>query len=194
MSLEPTHAPRLLPIVGVIGSGATAGADAAELGAWLAEENVHLVTGGGTGVMHAVSEAFCMARSPAHRGAILGILPCSSADRTRPKRGYPNPWVEIPIHTHLPLSGDHGQDDLSRNHLIVLTASVIIAMPGSSGTSSEVALALQYRRPIVAFLRDGGTIPDLSPAVLVESDFERVKAFVRSALARARERSTTQFR
>jgi uncharacterized protein (TIGR00725 family) len=168
----------------VIGSGASATPNAGLVGAWLAEEEVHLVTGGGSGVMDAVSEAFCRARPPGRRGAILGILPGSLDDPTREKPGYPNRWVEIAIQTHLPLSGEQGQHPLSRNHLIVLTASVIVAMPGSYGTGSEVSLAVKYGRPVVAFLEDGETIPRIPPEVPVAPDLEAVKRFVRSALGR----------
>ena len=49
-----------LPIVGVMGSGSHPHADLAEpLGRWLAAQGVHLLTGGGAGVMEAVSRAFC---------------------------------------------------------------------------------------------------------------------------------------
>lgn len=48
---------RRLPVVGVMGSGSEAHEpDASRIGRWLAEEGVHLLTGGGGGVMAAVSE------------------------------------------------------------------------------------------------------------------------------------------
>jgi uncharacterized protein (TIGR00725 family) len=173
------------PVVGVIGSGGHANANARLLGAWLAGEGVHLVTGGGSGVMSAVSEAFCRARPPARRGVIIGILPASASDRSRSPAAYPNPWVEVPVRTHLHLSGESGQSDLSRNHLVVLTSQVLVAMPGSYGTSSEVALAVKYGRPVIAFLEDGETIPALSPEIPVSADFESVKEFVLSRLGRS---------
>ena len=99
-----------LPIVGVMGSGSQSHADqAAPLGRWLAEQNVHLLTGGGGGVMSAVSRAFY--EVPNRRGVVIGIIPGDAgASSLRGRHGYPNPWVEMPIFTHLPLSGKQGTE------------------------------------------------------------------------------------
>ncbi|MHC4507097.1 MAG: SLOG cluster 4 domain-containing protein, partial [Planctomycetota bacterium] len=134
-----------LPVVGVLGSGTAPHAERARaVGQWLAHEGVHLLTGGGAGVMEAVSRAFF--EVPDRRGAVIGILP-GSADGAIPG-GYPNPWVEIAISTHLPLSGERGTDALSRNHINVLSSDVLLALPGGAGTASEVRLALRYGRPL----------------------------------------------
>jgi uncharacterized protein (TIGR00725 family) len=169
-----------LPRVVVIGSGDDAHADrAAPLGAWLATQPVHLVTGGGGGVMAAVSRAF--AEVPGRAGRTIGILPASRSG-PRPPPGYPNPWVEIPIHTHLWLRGAGGAEPLSRNHLNVLSAEVVVALAGSEGTASEVALALRYGRPIVAHLTDRGEIPGLPAVVAVEPELAGVERFVAKVL------------
>jgi len=172
-----------LPIVGVMGSGTESHTERAqEVGRWLAQEGVHLLTGGGGGVMSAVSQAF--AETPERTGMIIGIIPSASDDPcSGPKAGYPNPWVEIPIRTHLPLSGTRGTDPLSRNHINILSSDVLIALPGSAGTASEVSLALQYRRPLVAYLDTRSDIEGLPAEARMESDFQRVQAFVRSCLA-----------
>ena len=48
-----------LSIVGVMGSGTAPHAERARsVGQWLAQQGVHLLTGGGGGVMEAVSQAF----------------------------------------------------------------------------------------------------------------------------------------
>ncbi len=65
--------------------------------------------------------------------------------------GYPNPWVELAIYTHLPDSGHEGTLRSSRNHINVLSADAIVALPGEDGTESEMWLAVQYGVPIVAF-------------------------------------------
>ena len=63
-----------LPIVGVMGSGGERHeARASSLGEWLATEDVHLLTGGGGGVMEAVSQAFF--NVPDRRGLVLGVIP-----------------------------------------------------------------------------------------------------------------------
>ena len=169
-----------LPIVGVMGSSEHRHpARAWALGTWLATEGVHLLNGGGTGVMAAVSEAF--AGVPGRRGLVIGVLPAPSSENPDPRVGYPNPWVDIAIRTHLPLLGERGSEPLSRNHINILSSDVIVALPGGSGTLSEVTLAQRYGRPIVAWLERRDEIPGLPEDVLVEADFEKVKGFVRRA-------------
>jgi uncharacterized protein (TIGR00725 family) len=135
-----------------MGSGQDPHSDrAGPLGSRLAEFGVHLLTGGGGGVMASVSAAF-HAGSP-RRGLVIGVLPTTQQNDSEPaeRSGYPNSWVEIPIRTHLPYSGLRGQDPLSRNHINVLSADVIVALPGGAGTASEVALAVRYERPVIVW-------------------------------------------
>jgi uncharacterized protein (TIGR00725 family) len=170
-----------LPIVGVMGSGTEAREpESSLLGRWLAEEGVHLLTGGGGGVMAAVSRAFH--ETPGRRGVVIGVLPAGDVAGT-PKPGYPNPWVEVPILTHLPSTGAHGGGATSRNHINVLSSDVIIAMPGSAGTSSEVELAVAYDRAIIAFIATRDEIPGIPNEVPSSASFDDIRAFVRRALA-----------
>ena len=169
---------RRRPVIGVMGSGVErhdtlAGA----VGTWIARQGFHLLTGGGEGVMAAVSEAFAVV--PDRRGLALGVLPNANDDPlcSQPA-GYPNRWVELAIRTHLPLSGVRGLGPLSRNHINVLTADVVIALPGGAGTSSEVRLAAQYARPCVAFVTDRSQIPGLPDEVPSVSTLEELAAFV----------------
>jgi uncharacterized protein (TIGR00725 family) len=163
-----------------MGSGSDAHADRAEpLGRWLAARGVHLLTGAGGGVMAAVSRAFCEA--PVRRGLCIGVVP-SAPDGRSPKPGYPNAWIEVPLFTHLPLSGAEGMDARSRNHINVLSSNVLVALPGGAGTGSEVQLALDYGRPIVAFLRDRREIAGLPPEVQVYAALDEIRAFVSAAL------------
>lgn len=167
-----------VPIVGVMGSGSRGCPKrSAPLGRWLALMGVHLLTGGGCGVMAAVSEAFF--RTAGRKGRVIGIIPGNiEAGAYAPIADYPNPWVEIPIYTHLPLSGSSGTDPLSRNHINILSSDVIVALPGSAGTASEVSLALAYGRPIVAYLSNREQIPGLDPAVRVAHSLTDVEQFV----------------
>jgi uncharacterized protein (TIGR00725 family) len=140
--------------VGVIGSGTnehdTLGRDVGEL---LARLGVNLLTGGGRGVMTSVSRAFVQASG--NRGVCIGIIPCfSESERSRPKDGYPNQYVELAIYTHLPHSGPRGKEDLSRNHINILSSVAVIALPGEHGTASEVSLAIDYKRPVIAYSRE----------------------------------------
>jgi len=171
-----------LPIVAVLGSGSEPHeARAAEVGAWLAAEGVHLLTGGGGGVMAAVSRAFFQA--PARRGLVIGVLPAAGPDDPRPKPGYPNPWVEIPVATHLPWSGERGTDPLSRNHINLLSADAAILLPGGAGTASEARLAVQYGCPAVAYLGARLEIPGLPPEIPDVASLAAVQVFVRQALS-----------
>ena len=140
------------PVVCVIGSGSEGWPDLAEpLGRLLASSGVHLLTGGGGGVMEAVSKAF-QNTSP-RAGLVIAVTP-GSIDQDfayTAKAGYPNPFVEIAIRTHLPLSGPRGKDTLSRNHINILSADVILGLPGGAGTICEAQLALDFRKPILLF-------------------------------------------
>ena len=74
-----------LPVVGVLGSGSVAHEERARtLGRWLAGQGVHLLTGGGGGVMSAVSRAF--SEVPNRRGLVIGIVPSATQGRL-PSRG-----------------------------------------------------------------------------------------------------------
>ena len=73
---------RRIPIVGVMGSGSSPHAErAAPIGRWLAELGVHLLTGGGGGVMAAVSQAF--SETQPRLGSVIGIIP-SGSDAVEP--------------------------------------------------------------------------------------------------------------
>ncbi len=175
------------PVVGVIGSGLEAHRSRSEsLGAWLASQGFHLLTGGGGGVMAAVSQSFY--ETPGREGLVIGILPCLAGDPLgRPPEAYPNAWVEVSIATHLPVKEERplsGEDPSSRNHINVLSSDLLIALPGGHGTASEVRLALRYRRPLIAFLDTRDAIPDLPAEIKVESRLERVEDFVRQQFAR----------
>lgn len=151
--------------VGVMGSSRDEHeALARPLGELLARLEVNLLTGAGRGVMTSVSRAYLEARTGA--GISIGIVPSAGAEaRHAPREGSPNPHVELPIFTHLPLSGVSGQDDRSRNHINVLSSNVIIALPGSDGTASEVELALRYGRPVTAFARSEADVANLNARI-----------------------------
>ena len=157
-------------VIGVMGSGSEEHARLAEpLGRWLAESGYDLLTGAGPGVMTAVSRAF--AAVPGRRGIVLGIVPAGK----RPDL-YPNPWVEIPIYTHLagragPLSAE------SRNHINVLSSDVLVALPGASGTRAEIELAVRYEKAVIAYWPGAGR-EELPAGVPIARELEEVKRFV----------------
>ena len=170
-----------LPVVGVMGSGREPHVERSRrVGEWIARAGYHLLTGGGAGVMAAVTEAFVGVDE--RRGLAIGILPAAAGDSAGAARpGYPNPWVEIAVRTHLDQVGRQGGGPASRNHLNVLSSDVVIVLPGSAGTASEARLAVGYGRPCIAWLADRGDVPGLPDAVPVESGFSAIEAFVRAA-------------
>ena len=156
-------------VVTVIGSGQSGDSSCADAGRLIAELGFDLLTGGGHGVMTEVSRAFFEV-SP-RRGLVIGVVPASvepmEALENRDSSGveydlppgYPNPWVEIAVYTHLPDSGREGTLRSSRNHINVLSADVIVAFPGREGTLAEIWLATQYGVPIVAYGDHDQAIP-----------------------------------
>ena len=188
------------PVVGVMGSGSDRHAHLAEpLGRALARMGVHMLTGGGAGVMESVSQAFSAV--PGREGLVIGILPAGDARLDRadadPNRmhagqgwtnggpgtppGYPNPWVELAIRTHLDARGDDGSGIRSRNHINILSSDVVIALPGSAGTASEVELAIRYRRPLI-LLGDTARAERLSVPVPSTESVDEAVEFVRRTL------------
>jgi uncharacterized protein (TIGR00725 family) len=118
-------------IVAVIGASVVSSDEvrrlARETGAEIARRGYLLVCGGMRGVME---EA---ARGAREEGGItIGILP--GKDRTDA-----NPYIDIPILTAM----SH-----ARNAIIVRTADCVIAIDGSYGTLSEIALARCTDRPV----------------------------------------------
>lgn len=140
--------------VAVIGSGSDPHLPLCDaLGRRLAENGYDLVNGGGGGVMEATARSFCQIKN---RGLVIGILPAAGPcdhpeerGQYSPRPGYPNAYTDIPIRTHLNGLGASGKEITSRNHIVVLTGDIVIALPGAEGTRSEIELALEYRKPVV---------------------------------------------
>lgn len=175
------------PVVGVMGSGNSVSGDlSAQLGRWIAIQGFHLLTGGGAGEMAAVCQAFAESPGPDNgtKGLSIGILPgnIDEAGDYEPFAGYPNPWVDIVIRTHLPKRGSAGGESMSRNHINILSADVVIALPGGPGTASEVSLALQYGRPVIGFAPRGFNVSADGAKIPVTDDIDGVASFIRSAL------------
>ena len=157
------HARGRRRVIAAIGSGVVADPCCGEVGRLIASLGFDLLTGGGRGVMEAVSRAF-YETSP-RRGIVIGVVPATveplEAIEQRTAHGgpveydvpagYPNEWVELAIYTHLPDTGLDGTLRSSRNHINVLSADAIVALPGREGTESEIWLAKQYGVPIIAY-------------------------------------------
>jgi uncharacterized protein (TIGR00725 family) len=127
-------------IVGVMGSGADDDPallrTAEDLGAAVAGAGWVLLNGGRrTGVMDASARGAARAG-----GLVVGVLP---DDHTHDAS------------THLDVAIRTGMGD-ARNVINVLSSDVVIALPGGAGTLSEVALALNAGRTVIALGLDPG--------------------------------------
>lgn len=142
-----------LPIVGVMGSGRETQKDLAEpLGAALAGLSVHLLTGGGYGVMHSVSKGFASVSERA--GLVVGCIPMNKqTDGTysTTSNSYPNQFIEMPIFTPLGVYDKNDPDKINRNYINVLSSDIVIALPGGIGTKQEVQLAEQFKKAVVLY-------------------------------------------
>jgi len=170
--------------VGVMGSGTDEHeALGQEIGELLAALGVNLLTGGGPGVMTSVSRAFVHA--PRNRGICIGVIHCfSETERLKPRDGYPNQYVELPIYTHLPYSGPRGKEDMSRNHINVLSSNAVIALPGEQGTATEVSLAVDYEKPVIAYSPKKELVEHFSKSVPRATTLREVEEFLTRHLTR----------
>jgi len=155
---------RRKPLIGVIGAGdaTPAGRDCAfRVGQLLAEQGAVLVCGGLGGIMEAAARGCAEAG-----GEVIGILPGDSPATA-------NPYVSLPIVT------DMGH---ARNVIIAQTARALIAIEGSYGTLSEMAVGLKLQKPVIQLLAQ----TELPGTVLVQTPEEAVVL----ALMAAREGET----
>ncbi len=127
-------------VVGVMGSGQPLDKQAYDtayrLGALIAMHGWALLTGGtASGVMDAASRG-------AHEagGLVIGVL-------RGPDGAEASSYVDVGIRTGM---GD------ARNAINVLSSDVVVALPGGSGTLSEIALALKSGRPVIVLGWDPG--------------------------------------
>lgn len=121
-------------IIGVMGSGKSLNREdyqrAYQVGALIAQEGWILLNGGrASGVMDASARG-----AKEHGGLTIGILPVADPD-------WASSYIDIPILTGL---------GLARNYINVLTSQVVVALPGGTGTISEVALALNIGKRVIS--------------------------------------------
>ena len=139
------------PIVAVVGEAATEPERweiARELGERIAKKGWIPVTGGLSGIMEAASRGAAEAG-----GAVVGILPQGSTEAA-------NKFVTVPIATNM----GH-----ARNVIIAHTADMMVAVGGSLGTLSEIAIARKIGKPVFSIrsweLGDATPVKDAAEAI-----------------------------
>ncbi len=139
------------PVVGVMGSHEESWTEfALPLGLLIAEYGYHLLTGCGGGVMSEVAKGY--SQYPDERGVILGIKPVADYKKEVNSRSeFPNPYIDIPIVTHLEQKAKNDSMPYSRNLVNIMTSDVLVVLPGSHGTQNEASLGLLYEKPLVLF-------------------------------------------
>jgi uncharacterized protein (TIGR00725 family) len=105
------------------------------VGEEIAKRGAAVVCGGLGGVM----EAACRGAKK-HGGTTIGILPTDFKE-------HANQYVDIAIPTGM---------GYARNFLVAKSGDAVIAIAGSAGTLSEMAIAWFSDRPVVALVPSGG--------------------------------------
>ncbi len=99
-----------------------------ELGKLLGNEGWLVYCGGGGGVMEAIARGVSESG-----GTCVGILKSTATAEA-------NQWVSVPVVTGM---------GISRNALIAYNCDVAVAISGQYGTLSEIAYALQLKKPVI---------------------------------------------
>lgn len=98
------------------------------VGQKVAQVGAVLVCGGLNGVMSAA------ARGAKEAGGLtIGLLPGK-------EKTDANPYIDIALPTSI---------GYARNAIVACSADIIIALPGSHGTSCEISYGLVYKRPVI---------------------------------------------
>ena len=130
-----------------------------EIGSIIAKVGAILVCGGLGGVM----EAACKGAKD-QGGRAIGILPGT-------EKNDANPFVDIAIPTSM---------GFARNTIVACCADLIVALPGSHGTNSEICYGLVYKRPVIDL--GGWNIPGMIPA----KDLAQAKALIEEHVGKLR--------
>lgn len=138
--------------IGIIGAGSVGddvAAEARKVGGLICRKGANLVCGGLSGVMEETCRGFADERLKMVGkgcGVTIGILPGAGSREA-------NPFVDIVIPTGM---------GMMRNFLVIQASDIVIAVSGGSGTLSEMAIAWQKGKTIIALDRTGGWAAELA--------------------------------
>lgn len=117
-------------------------------GSLIAQNNWYLICGGLSGVMEAAAKG-----AYDHKGITIGILPQSETKSA-------NSYIKIPIATGM---------GYARNHIIVHTADILLAIDGEFGTLNEISAALSLNKPVIALKTwELDKIKDIDPKLFIK--------------------------
>ena len=150
-------------VMSVIGMGSGLDDDVAatcrELGRRAVDAGFRIATGGLGGVMAEVSRGAHDAERY-REGDVVGVLPTYDA-------GSANPHVDVVVPTGM---------GIARNVVLVAMADVVVAVAGGSGTLSELAVAWQLGKPVIALRPSGGWAERLAGTAIDERRPDVVEA------------------
>jgi hypothetical protein len=126
-----------------------------DLGKIIGNMGLIVVSGGLDGVMKAVSKGAKEAG-----GMTIGILPGKLKTDA-------NPYVDIALPTSI---------GFARNAIVACSADIVVALPGSHGTSSEISYGLVFGRPVIDL--GGWNIPGMIKAVGLADAERKLKELV----------------
>ena len=130
---------------------------AREVGKIIASEGAVLACGGLDGVMEATAKGAKEAG-----GLTIGILP------GKEKRDA-NPFIDIALPTSI---------GYSRNAIVACCADIIVALPGSHGTRSEISYGLVFGRPVIDL--GGWDIEGMIKAKNLKEAERKIKEIIKS--------------
>jgi uncharacterized protein (TIGR00725 family) len=117
-----------ISVIGGSSIGSKVESLAEDVGKMVAELGCILVCGGLGGAMEAAAKGAKKAG-----GITIGILPGKEKEDA-------NPYIDIALPTSI---------GYARNTIVACSADIIIALPGSYGTTSEICYGLIYGRPVI---------------------------------------------
>lgn len=129
---------------------------AEQVGRMIAELGCILVCGGLGGAMEAAAKGAKKAG-----GITVGILPGKEKEDA-------NQYIDIALPTSI---------GYARNTIVACSADIVIALPGSYGTNSEICYGLVYNRPVIDL--GNWDIPGMTPAKDLEDAEAKIKKIIK---------------
>lgn len=118
----------LISVIGAHDCNGEVGQLARNVGKIVAKVGCVLVNGGLKGTMEESARG-CKEAG----GMTIGLLPGKD-------KSDANPYIDLPVTTTI---------GFARNAMVACSGDIIIALPGSFGTSSEISYGMVYKRPII---------------------------------------------